>query len=383
MRKTILWLVTALLAIVTTANAQGYHGEMERIYPEQQTLARRETKKTTATRQDTAEPQQTLVPYLQQLGQELLKGKTGSIVAEDPATGELLCLVTNSPNGPDINLAIATAYAPGSTFKVAQALALLSEGIVGPKTSVGCRGVLHEGSLKVGCHKHPSPLMLPNALAHSCNTWFLKAFRSLLLSKKYLNKDQAIDRWRDYMTSMGLGGPTGVDIPGEKGGLVANSRYLYRRYSKGWTPQTVIWVGMGQGDITATPLQLCNMVASVANRGYFFRPHVHRGTAAQPLAQRYLIRRETMVAKWAYKPVISGMRGAVVRGTAAAINTPAYAICGKTGTVENEGKDHSAFIGFAPMNNPRIAIAVFVENGGFGADVAAPIAAKIIKAYLK
>ena len=151
MRKTILWLVTALLAIVTTANAQEYHGEMERIYPEQQTLARRETKKTTATRQDTAEPQQTLVPYLQQLGQELLKGKTGSIVAEDPATGELLCLVTNSPNGPDIDLAIATAYAPGSTFKVAQALALLSEGIVGPKTSVGCRGVLHEGSLKVGC----------------------------------------------------------------------------------------------------------------------------------------------------------------------------------------------------------------------------------------
>lgn len=133
MRKTILWLVTALLAIVTTANAQEYHGEMERIYPEQQTLARKETKKTTATRQDTAEPQQTLVPYLQQLGQELLKGKTGSIVAEDPATGELLCLVTNSPNGPDIDLAIATAYAPGSTFKVAQALALLSEAHRWPK----------------------------------------------------------------------------------------------------------------------------------------------------------------------------------------------------------------------------------------------------------
>lgn len=381
-------LIAALSLMATSITAQEYHGEMERIYPYQPTTEKKPT--TTAAPKTNKQNQipivenpSTLLPYLQQLGTELLRGKTGSIVAEDPATGEILCLVTNSPSSPYDNLAIATAYAPGSTFKVAQALTLLSEGIVTTKSKIGCLGEYNDGTLKVGCHKHGSPLQIPNALAFSCNTWFLKAFTLMVSNnRKYGSKENAIDVWRDYMVSMGLGGPTGIDLPGEKGGLVANSSYLSRRYPSGWTPRTIIWAGMGQGDITATPLQLCNLAATVANRGWYYPPHVHRGTAEQPLHPRYTTRKETKVAPVAYSPVVNGMRAAVQRGTAAGINTPAYSICGKTGTVENKGKDHSVFIGFAPMYSPKIAISVFIENGGFGADVAAPIAAKIIKAYM-
>ena len=325
----------------------------------------------------------TVRPILQQLGARLLKGKTGSIVAIQPQTGEIICLSTNSPKGFDVNLAIATAYAPGSTFKAAQALTLLSEGMVNAETTIECDGTFAEGKLRVGCHQHASPLNLPQALAFSCNTWFLTTFMSMLNDDfAYASPSEAITTWHSYMTSMGLGGPLGVDIAGEKGGLVANDGYLRRRYKSGWDASTIVWAGMGQGDITLTPLQLCNLAVSIANRGYFYTPHIHQPTSKHPLAERYRRRRQTLVAAEAYAPVVSGMRMAVERGTCAAINT-SYPICGKTGTVENAGRDHSAFIGFAPMNDPKIAIAVYIEHGGFGADMAAPIAALIIEAYLK
>lgn len=159
----------------------------------------------------------TVRPALQQLGQQLLKGKTGSIVAIRPATGEIICLVTNSPRGFDVNLAIATPYAPGSTFKTAQALTLLSEGIIQPQTSVECHNGITDGNIRVGCHQHRSPLQLREALAFSCNTWFLINFASMINDDfMYESRDEAINTWRDYMRSMGLGGPLGVDIPGEK-----------------------------------------------------------------------------------------------------------------------------------------------------------------------
>lgn len=320
----------------------------------------------------------TVRPALQQLGQKLLQGKTGSIVAIRPATGEIICLVTNSPKGFDVNLAIATPYAPGSTFKTAQALTLLSEGIVTPETSVECHNGITDGNIRVGCHQHRSPLQLRDALAFSCNTWFLINFASMINDDfMYESRDEAINTWRDYMRSMGLGGPLGVDIPGEKGGLLANATYLNRRYKDGWDGRTIWWAGMGQGDVTVTPLQLCNLAVTIANRGYYFTPHIH-----QSAGNRYHTKHVTKVAPEAYQPVIDGMRMAVEKGTAYKLKTT-YPICGKTGTVENPGKDHSAFIAFAPQDNPQIAIVVYIEHGGFGADVAAPIASRIIRMYLK
>ena len=325
----------------------------------------------------------TVRPLLQQLGTRLLKGKTGSIVAIRPETGDIICLCTNSPTGTDTQLAIGKAYAPGSTFKTAQALTLLSEGLVSEETTVDCDGAFIDGNIRVGCHKHSSPLNLRQALAYSCNSWFLSTFMAMLNDEDvYANRNEAVTTWHDYMTSMGLGGPLGTDIEGEKGGLVANVNYLNRRYKNAWDARTIIWAGMGQGDITVTPLQLCNLAVTIANRGFFYTPHIHAATQQRPLPERYRRKRQTRATPEAYATVVRGMRLAVEHGTCAAINTT-YPICGKTGTVENPGRDHSAFIGFAPMNDPKIAIAVYIEHGGFGADLAAPIAALIIEDYLK
>ncbi len=321
----------------------------------------------------------TLRPMLQQLGERLLKGKTGSIVAINPANGEILCLATNTPSGSDVRQAIGKPHAPGSTFKTAQALTLLSEGIITPETSVACNNGITDGNIKVKCHQHRSPLKLVDALAHSCNTWFLMTFASMINDDfMYETKDEAITTWRSYMQSMGLGGPMHIDIKGEEGGLLAGADYLNRRYKDGWDGKTIWWAGMGQGDVTCTPLQLCNLAVTIANRGWFYVPHIHKETTNK----RYLTRRNTKVTPEAYKPVVEGMRQAVEKGTATSIKA-SYAICGKTGTIENPGEDHSAFIGFAPMNNPKIAVSVYVEHGGFGADLAAPIAGLIIETYLK
>ena len=321
----------------------------------------------------------TLRPQLQQLGQRLLRGKTGSIVAINPENGEVLCLATNTPKGPDTRQAVGKPQAPGSTFKTAQALAMLSEGIVSEETTFACDSGFVNDNLRVRCHKHSSPLTLKEALAYSCNTWFIVHFASMINdTDMYDSKDEAITTWRSYMQSMGLGGPMHTDISGEQGGLLAGSDYLNRRYPNGWDGMTIWVTGMGQGDVTLTPLQLCNLAVTIANRGWFYVPHIHKNTKNR----RYLTRRQTRVTPSAYNPVIEGMRLAVEKGTARGIKA-SYPICGKTGTVENAGPDHSAFIGFAPMNNAKIAISVYVEHGGFGADLAAPIAGLIMESYLK
>ena len=330
------------------------------------------------------DPPLTFRPLLQELGTELMQGKKGSIVAIDPATGEVLCMVTNSPTGPNDALAIATAYPPGSAIKPAQALVFLSEGIVKPDTKIACHNGFRDGNIKVKCHPHYSPEALPGAIAVSCNTWFLKSYLSMLNNtQKYGSKEKAVTTWWEYITSMGLGGPLGIDMAGEKGGLVANVNYLSRRYKNNWEPKTIMWAGMGQGDITATPLQLCNLAATIANRGYFFTPHIHKSVDWAPLPSRFLTPRQTKVPSYIYSSVIDGMRLAVTKGTATVLNGTTYPVCGKTGTAENAGKDHSVFIGFAPMNEPKIAISVYIEHGGFGADVAAPIAGLIMEKYLK
>ena len=316
---------------------------------------------------------------LQQLGERLLKGKTGSVVAINPANGEILCLATNSPQGSDVRQAIGRPQAPGSTFKTAQALTLLSEGVITPQTTVACVDGVTDGNIKVRCHKHPSPLALKEALAQSCNTWFLMTFASMINDDfMYESKDEAITTWRSYMQSMGLGGPMHIDIEGEQGGLLAGADYLNRRYKNGWDGKTIWWTGMGQGDVTCTPLQLCNLAVTIANRGWYYIPHIHQNTTNN----RYLTKRQTKVKAEAYGTVIEGMRMAVEKGTATCIKT-SYPICGKTGTIENPGADNSAFIGFAPKDNPKIADSVYVDHGGFGADLAAPMAGLIIELYLK
>lgn len=329
-------------------------------------------------------PPLTFRPLLQELGTELMQGKKGSIVAIDPATGEVLCMVTNSPTGPDNALAIATAYPPGSAIKPAQALTFLAEGIVKPETKIACHDGFRDGNIKVKCHSHYSPEALPGAIAVSCNTWFLKSYLSMLSNtQKYGTKEKAVTTWWEYMTSMGLGGPLGIDMAGEKGGLVANVNYLSRRYKNQWEPKTIMWAGMGQGDITVTPLQLCNLAATIANRGFFFPPHIHKSADWAPLPSRFLTPRQTKVPPYIYTRVIEGMRLAVTKGTATVLKGTTYPVCGKTGTAENAGKDHSVFIGFAPMDEPKIAISVYIEHGGFGADVAAPIAGLVMEKYLK
>lgn len=329
-------------------------------------------------------PPLTFRPLLQELGTELMQGKKGSIVAIDPATGEVLCMVTNSPMGPNDALAIATAYPPGSAIKPAQALTFLAEGIVKPETKIACHDGFRDGNIKVKCHSHYSPEALPGAIAVSCNTWFLKSYLSMLSNtQKYGTKEKAVTTWWEYMTSMGLGGPLGIDMAGEKGGLVANVNYLSRRYKNQWEPKTIMWAGMGQGDITVTPLQLCNLAATIANRGFFFTPHIHKSADWAPLPSRFLTPRQTKVPPYIYTRVIEGMRLAVTKGTATVLKGTTYPVCGKTGTAENAGKDHSVFIGFAPMDEPKIAISVYIEHGGFGADVAAPIAGLVMEKYLK
>ncbi len=329
-------------------------------------------------------PPLTFRPLLQELGTELMQGKKGSIVAIDPATGEVLCMVTNSPMGPNDALAIATAYPPGSAIKPAQALTFLAEGIVKPETKIACHDGFRDGNIKVKCHSHYSPEALPGAIAVSCNTWFLKSYLSMLNNtQKYGTKEKAVTTWWEYMTSMGFGGPLGIDMAGEKGGLVANVNYLSRRYKNQWEPKTIMWAGMGQGDITVTPLQLCNLAATIANRGFFFTPHIHKSADWAPLPSRFLTPRQTKVPPYIYTRVIEGMRLAVTKGTATVLKGTTYPVCGKTGTAENAGKDHSVFIGFAPMDEPKIAISVYIEHGGFGADVAAPIAGLVMEKYLK
>lgn len=331
----------------------------------------------------TVDEHTTIQPALQQLGHKLLRHKTGSIVAIEPATGRVLCLVTNSPTGGNLNLALATPYPPGSTMKTAEALMLYSEGIIDDNTAIGCQGGFRTGNIRVNCHQHRSPLRLTNALAYSCNTWFLTTFLRMMNNRQlYVDNEEAIGTWNRYMRSMGLGGPTGIDLPGEKGGLLANSNYLRRRYKDSWNAKTIMWIAMGQGDVTVTPLQLCVLAASIANRGWWYHPHTQENTSDHPLSERYTTPHFTDATSSSYGAVIKGMRQAVLHGTLTGINTTAYTLCGKTGTAENSGRDHSVFIGFAPMDRPSIAISVYIPHGGFGADLAAPIASLIIERYL-
>lgn len=343
---------------------------------------------------------------LQKLGERLLEGKIGSIVAIEPSTGEVLCLVSSpsydprlmvgrnrgknhlqlarDPWKPLLNRAIMGAYPPGSTFKTSQALTFLQEGIITPSTPYTCNGGFNYRGLHVGCHAHGSPLPLLPAIATSCNAYFCWGLYHMIGARqKYGSVQNAMNTWRDYMVSMGFGYPLGIDLPGEKRGMIPNAKYYDKAYRGSWNGLTIISISIGQGEVTLTPLQIANLGATIANRGYYITPHVVKSIENDAIDTLYTQKKYTKVDRIHYEEVVEGMRMAVTGGTCRMANLPDIEVCGKTGTAQNRGKDHSAFMGFAPMNNPKIAIAVYVENGRFGAVYGVPIGRLMIEQYLK
>ena len=342
---------------------------------------------------------------LQLLAERLLEGKIGSVVAIEPSTGEILCmasaptfdprLMVGRQRGknhldlardlkkPLLNRSIMGQFPPGSTFKTTQGLTFLEEGIITPETPYPCYGGFVHAGLRVGCHGHPSPLSLVSSIATSCNGYFCWGLYYMIgAKKKYGSVQNAMATWRDYMVSMGFGYTLGVDLPGEKRGMIPNDKYYDKNYRGSWNGLTIISIAIGQGEVTATPLQIANLSATIANRGYFITPHVVKEVEDEPLDTMYTNKRYTKVRREHYETVVQGMRAAVTGGTCRGANIPGLDVCGKTGTAQNRGKDHSAFMGFAPMNDPKIAVSVYVENGGWGATYGVPIGALIMEKYL-
>ena len=341
---------------------------------------------------------------LQALAERLLQNKIGSVVAIEPSTGEVLCmassptfdpqmlvgrkrgenhrLLSQDKQKPLLNRAIMGTYPPGSTFKTSQALTYLQEGIITPETQFPCAlGFKHKG-LRVGCHVHSSPIALVPSLATSCNSYYCWGLYRMIGADKYGSSQAALTRWKDHMVAMGFGYRLGIDLPGEARGFIPNQNTYNKVYGKSWNGLTIISISIGQGEVTLTPLQIANLGATIANRGYYITPHVVKEVQNEELDSLYRTPKYTMVEKKHYETVVQGMREAVLNGTCHAADLPGIEVCGKTGTAQNRGKDHSAFMGFAPMTDPKIAVAVYVENGGFGAVYGVPIGALIMEQYL-
>lgn len=315
---------------------------------------------------------------LQNLAERLLTNKQGSIVAINPDNGEILCMVSHDKIDETINRAVSVEYSPGSTFKVAQAATLLTFGAITPETTYPCHKGFWTNGIHIGCHEHRSPLNLVQALGQSCNSYWCQAFRDFVDNRViYPVKATALNDWHSFMLSMGLGQPTGVDLPGEASGLIPDAAYLDQTH-RGWNGTTIMWLGMGQGEVRTTPLQLCNLAAVIANRGFWYTPHIHKTVLDSTTIKKHKARPTAE----SFEIVVEGMRNAVISGTCTSIRNPHYKVCGKTGTAQNEGHDHSVFMGFAPSKNPRIAVSVYVENGGWGADLACPIGGLIMEQYV-
>lgn len=342
---------------------------------------------------------------LQKLGEKLMRGKMGSIVAIEPSTGEVLCMVSapsydarrmegkqrgknmvqmqKDPMKPMLNRAILGTYPPGSTFKTSQALTFLQEGVITGSTAYPCSRGFRFGRLKVGCHGHAAPLPLVPAIATSCNGYFCWGLYHMLSNRtKYSTLHEAMTTWKDYMVSMGFGYKLGIDMPSEARGMIPNADYYTNAFKSGWSPLSIISIAIGQGEVTLTPLQIANLGATIANRGYYITPHVVKSIEHGHIADSLTVKHKTKVDPKYYEMVVAGMRRAVLGGTCKSANTGMYEVCGKTGTAQNRGHDHSVFMGFAPMNEPKIAIAVYVENGGFGAHFGVPIGALMMEQFI-
>lgn len=342
---------------------------------------------------------------LQALAERLLEGKLGAIVAIEPSTGEVLCMASSptydprqmvgrdrgknhkalaaDPMKPLLNRAIMGTYPPGSTFKITQALLGLQEGSITPDIAFPCSHGFNYKGLHLGCHGHSSPIPLVPAIGTSCNAYFCWNLYRLLGNKgKYGSTQAAMTCWKNHLVAMGFGYKLGIDLPGERRGMIPNADYYDEHYKGSWNALTVISISIGQGEVTATPLQICNLAATVANRGYYYVPHLVKNIQGSVIDTLYTKPHYTKVDRRWYDYAVAGMRKAVVSGTCHAAAIPGYEVCGKTGTAQNRGHDHSAFMGFAPMDKPRIAVVAYIENGGFGAVYGVPIGALIMEQYL-
>ena len=352
----------------------------------------------------------TIDAHLQQYGQRLMEGKVGSVVAIEPSTGEILAMVSSpgidvdvlsdigkhyaeisrDPRKPMFNRTVQASYPPGSVFKLINGLIGLDEGVLKPSDSYPCVGGFPYGNgRRLGCHNHASPLNLLSAIATSCNGYFCYVFRNILDNKQYKTTAEAFDKWREYVLSFGFGRKLGSDFPSELGGNIPTSDFYNTVYGSGrWRFQTVISLSIGQGEIGATPLQIANLAATMANRGYYYIPHIVKDSDGVSIDPKFKERQYTLVDTAHFHTAVQGMYMAVngggsAGGTAFAARIPGLDVCGKTGTAQNpHGKDNSVFICFAPKDDPKIAVAAYVENAGFGATWALPVASLMLEKYL-
>ncbi len=358
---------------------------------------------------------------LQAYGEKLMAGKIGSAIAIDPKTGGILALVSAPSYDPNVlsgssfgkgynelsrnytrplfNRAILAQYPPGSTFKPLTALIGLDVGVITPAFGYPCGGGYYACGRRIGCtHSgggHAANLRL--AMANSCNAYFCDVFRKTVDAKRWTGgTHEGVQRWHDYLSAFGLGHPLGIDIPGEKAGGIPDSSYFNDKYRGSWNSCTMVFVGMGQGEVDMTPLQMANAMCLIANRGFYYVPHFVKsigGNAKDPLLKEYLVKHTpTHISEQDFESVILGMEDVVSKGTGKVAILPGVEVCGKTGTVENywilNGQktkldNHSVFVCFAPKNDPKIAIAVVVQNSGYGATWAGPIASLMMEKYLK
>jgi penicillin-binding protein 2 len=357
----------------------------------------------------------TLDKELQEYAEKLMMNKRGGIVAIQPQTGEILTLVT-APNYdpsllmgrdrskninailrdtvrlPDVNRVLQGQYAPGSPFKVINALVALQEGVVTPQESFRCNnGYNYGGKKPLGCHSHASPLAMNRGIAESCNAYFAQVYRRIIENEK--DPAKGMDIWHDHVTSFGLGDFLGYDLPVGQPGRIPDGDYYTSRYKYKWYAPATISNAIGQGEIAVTPIQLANMTAAIANRGYFYRPHIIKKINGVSIVNpKYTEKNYTTIDAKHFRPIVEGMNEVYHSGTAKYVQIPGIEICGKTGTVENFAKvngerkqltDHSVFIAFAPKDNPKIAVAVFIENGYWGSRYAAKMASLLIEKHLK
>lgn len=348
---------------------------------------------------------------LQEYAERLLANKRGCVVAIDPQTGGILALVSspsydpnlltinnnnrgktyqqlnNDPNKPLFNRAMMAQYPPGSTLKPVLALIALQTGVWSVERGVPCSGGYYSGGQRLtGCHRHSYCSDVTSAIQHSCNAYFVSVFRSLVDRYGFYNPQRGLDTLNRYLAAFGFGEKLGVDFPGEQAGNYPTSKYFNDWYKEDkWNSVWIRSLGIGQGEMLATNLQLANAAAAIGNRGWFITPHlVSRFNDSRfSLPEQYRRKRKIGIDPRHFEPVIDGMERVTIAGTARASYIPDIPICGKTGTAENKGADHSIFFCFAPKNQPKIALAVYLENSGFGGTYAAPISSLLIEKYLK
>ncbi len=360
----------------------------------------------------------TIDAELQMYAERLMKGKRGGIVALEPATGEILALVTapsydpnmmvgrersknsvilfgDTINNPTYDRGLQAIYPPGSPFKLLNALIGLQEGVIDQNTPFYCYNGYRYGARKhefMGCHCdiYGRPITLNTAISKSCNSYFANTYKRII--EKDNNPKEGMDAWSTHLKSFGLGNYLGYDLPSGQKGLIPSGEYYSSMYKYTWNASTNISNAIGQGEVLTTPIQLANVTAAIANRGYFYTPHMVKKIGNSPLQDStYTIAKQTTIEKQYFAPIVNGMEQVFKSGTGKWSQVEGIDICGKTGTAENfirvNGKkvqlpDHSILVAFAPKDNPKIALAVFVENGGYGSTIAAPITSLLIEKYL-